>query len=90
MKYQQPRFQLPATEGKGDCSQGHAMPDRKGKCIRCGIRCAEPMKWVGVATVSRIGCTSEYHVWDIDSRVCDCGKRTAPEHWTYATAANAR
>ena len=36
MLYKKPSFSVPATEGKGDCSQGHAMPDRKGKCIRCG------------------------------------------------------
>lgn len=39
MKYQQPRFTLPATEGTStlcESSGQHAMPDRKGKCIRCG------------------------------------------------------
>jgi hypothetical protein len=50
VKYQQPRFQLPATEGKGDCSQGHAMPDQKGKCIRCG----EKVQTVAVERGERI------------------------------------
>jgi hypothetical protein len=34
--YRKKSFSVPATNGGGSCEQGHAMPDRKGKCIRCG------------------------------------------------------
>lgn len=36
MLYKKQRFSVPATNQAGDCSTGHAMPDTKGKCIRCG------------------------------------------------------
>lgn len=36
MLYKRKSFSVPATNGDGDCSQGHAMPDSKGKCVRCG------------------------------------------------------
>lgn len=37
MNYTKPSFSVPAT-GKSliSCDQGHAMPDKWGKCIRCG------------------------------------------------------
>ena len=39
MLYKKPSFTLPATEGVStlcESSGQHAMPDKKGKCIRCG------------------------------------------------------
>lgn len=39
MLYKKPSFSVPATEGKGtlcESSGQHAMPDTRGKCIRCG------------------------------------------------------
>lgn len=50
MLYKKPKFSVPATEGKGDCSQGHAMPDRKGKCIRCGDSVSERARQLATAT----------------------------------------
>lgn len=33
-----------------DCSQGHAMPDVKGKCWRCGAQIAEPRPMTDTAS----------------------------------------
>jgi hypothetical protein len=38
LKYEAKSFSVPASAGDATiCAEkGHAMPDRKGKCIRCG------------------------------------------------------
>ena len=41
MLYKKPSFQVPATNGGGSCEKGHAMPDQRGRCIRCGEKVAE-------------------------------------------------
>lgn len=57
MLYKKKAFSVPATEGKGDCSKGHCGPDRKGRCLRCGIEipAATTSATIGRATAPEYG-----------------------------------
>lgn len=46
MNYQKKSFTVPASAGKLETCvrEGHAMPDTKGRCVRCGAKIRHAVK----------------------------------------------
>jgi len=58
VKYTAPSFTVPASAGSADyCdAHGHAMPDARGRCIRCGAPLPD--------AESRTACDRRGHIWN--------------------------
>lgn len=74
MQYTKPSFSVPASAGSGaTCrTQGHAMPDIRGKCVRCG----EKVRVVDASTDHRAPPNMRYIVEDTTTPAPDAGLMT--------------